>query len=113
MLDATTAHATDTLGYIRTLLKRAADPAEKEPLEYCARLYFPMSTLTLPLAAKALFQGRYRFADYRLAEAAMQPPTCEGRFGGAAVGSPLTGRNEVAHGLCAVSMGVVNQLMRG
>ncbi|XP_010045344.1 putative invertase inhibitor [Eucalyptus grandis] len=112
MLNVTTAEAADTLSYIKALVKRKVDPAEAKPLEYCAGLYSPMARLTLPLAAKALIQGRYRFADYRLAEAAMQPPTCEGRFGGA-VESPLTDRNVLAHDLCAVSMDIVNQLMKG
>ncbi|KAI6685156.1 hypothetical protein NL676_031069 [Syzygium grande] len=50
------------------LAKQTADPTEAKTLDCCAKLYFPVVSLTLPLAADALIRGRYRFVNCRLAD---------------------------------------------
>ncbi|PON64914.1 Pectinesterase inhibitor domain containing protein [Parasponia andersonii] len=112
MVDIVLSKATDTLGFIGTLLKKEPDPQLEKALAYCAELYIPVVKYSLPQAIDALTGGFFGFAFYGISDATKQTEACEKNFSGSNK-SPLAERNSLLHDLSEVAAAITNILLKG
>ncbi|KAF4354318.1 hypothetical protein G4B88_007447, partial [Cannabis sativa] len=98
MVDTVLSKASDTLNFIRALLKQAPDENLEKSLAYCAELYIPVVKYSLPQVIDALTGGHFGFANYGISDAAKQAQACEKTFSGSDK-SPLAEKNTLLHDL--------------
>lgn len=111
MVDIFLSEATDTLDFIRALLKQEPNAELEKSLAYCAELYIPVVKYSLPQVIDALTGGHFGFANYGISDAAKQTEACEKNFSGSNK-SPLSERNRLLHDLSEVAGAIVNILLK-
>lgn len=112
MVNIVLSKATDTLDFIRALLKQEPNTELEKSLAYCAELYIPVVKYSLPQAIDALTGGYFGFANYGILDAAKQTQACEKNFSGSNK-SPLAERNSLLHDLSEVAAAIINILLKG
>ncbi|XP_021897968.1 putative invertase inhibitor [Carica papaya] len=97
-------NVTSTASYVNGLLKKSSDPSLKAGLRDCLELYSD-AIPTLKEAAEDYSNGRYDDANIKLSSVMDASTTCEDGFKEKpGVVSPLTGRNNDAFQLAAISL---------
>ncbi|CAN8269195.1 unnamed protein product [Cochlearia groenlandica] len=108
---------TDTLGYIKSLIKHTHDPAAERALAQCAEIYRPVVRFNIPQAIEAMRRGEFGFAAYVLGDAEKQTDSCQKWINSAGGDNEntvaLTWRNKVVKNLCDVAISVIKSLMNG
>ncbi|KAJ4893828.1 Plant invertase/pectin methylesterase inhibitor superfamily protein [Raphanus sativus] len=108
---------TDTLGYIKSLIRHSHDPAAERALAQCAELYRPVVKFNIPQAIEAMRRGEFGFATYVLGDAEKQTDTCQKWINSAGADDEssvaLTARNKQVKNLCDVAISVIKSLMKG
>ncbi|EXC27499.1 Putative invertase inhibitor [Morus notabilis] len=112
MVDLVLSKATETLDYIRSLLKQEPDPELEKSLAYCAELYIPVVKYSLPQAIDALLGGHFGFANYGISDAAKQANACDKNFSKSST-SPLAEKNSLLNDLSEVAAAIISILLKG
>ena len=119
MVDTVLSKATETLEFIRALLKEQQPDTDLEkPLALCAELYIPVVKYSLPQAIEALIGGHFGFANYGISDAAKQANACDKSFAKAsgsasASESPLAEKNALLTDLSEVAAAIISVLLKG
>lgn len=113
MINNILSNATDTLSFIETLIKKTSDREMEQALAFCAESYIPVVKYTLPQAAEAITQNRFGFAGYCVSDAVKEVNSCNKKFLGFGVVSPLGDRNGVVQKLVDVASAIIKQLLKG
>ncbi|GMN55114.1 hypothetical protein TIFTF001_024225 [Ficus carica] len=112
MVDQVLSKATETLEFIRSLLKEEPDPDLEKALAYCAELYIPVVKYSLPQAIDALTGGHFGFANYGISDAAKQANACDKNFS-KSTDSPLADKNTLLNDLSEVAAAIIGILLKG
>ncbi|ESQ48216.1 hypothetical protein EUTSA_v10021610mg [Eutrema salsugineum] len=108
---------TDTLGYIKSLIRLSHDPAAERALAQCAELYRPVVKFNIPQAIEAMRRGEFGFAAYVLGDAEKQTDSCQKGINNSGADDDsslaLTARNKAVRNLCDVAISVIKSLMNG
>jgi pectinesterase inhibitor-like protein len=106
-------NATDTLNYIEGLIKKTTDREMEQALAFCAESYIPVVKYTLPQASDAINQNRFGFASYCVNDAVKEINSCNKKFSGLTILSPLGDRNGIVQKLVDVASAIIKQLLKG